>query len=103
MARVSVVNPSAQPLEVSVAATPGGPTIGLGQALPSSTLRVQDVVDQGDRWVFTYRSGACGPWHQSVSGRALARGSWNVVVAPEIVRSSEDGCRYRSPLERDPA
>ncbi len=92
VARVAVVNPSSRPVEVSVAAHRGGATLGLGQAVPHSTLRVDDVVDQGGRWVFTYRSANCGLAHQAVSQRILARSGWHVVIPEEAIAAIESGC-----------
>jgi hypothetical protein len=94
---IDIVNPSTAPIDVTVAAASGGPTLALGQALPHSRLHVDGVLDQGERWVFSYRTATCAPQEQAV-GRNALDGGWTVTVPDRIAGAFSRGCVYRSPL-----
>jgi hypothetical protein len=61
VAHIDIVNRSSTEVEVGVSSPSRDDLLGLAVALPQRTTRVQDVVDQGDEWVFSFGTADCPP------------------------------------------
>jgi len=96
--RVEVVNPSPAAIEVSVAGASRDDVLGLAVALPHRMTRVNDVIDQGDRWVFGFRTASCPRVDVEVSRRSLETAGWRIVIPPGVVASLARECVHRSPV-----
>ncbi|MFN8028599.1 MAG: hypothetical protein U0W40_20265 [Acidimicrobiia bacterium] len=95
---VDLVNGSATGLEVSVSSPDGGDELGLAEALPRRTTRVQDVVDQGDTWVFGVATASCPPVELRVSRARLEADGWRFVVPERVTAALAAGCAYQPPV-----
>lgn len=98
VAHVDIENRSATGLEVSVAPSPGGVELGLTEALPRSTTRVQDVLDQGDQWVFRVATASCPPIDVPVSRARLAQDDWRFVIPDRVAAALASACPYQPPV-----
>jgi hypothetical protein len=78
VARLRVVNPTAYQLNVDVAANPGGPWLDLGTVGRERTKTIEQVLDQGRRWVFRFSYGGVDAGTIAVGRSALATAAWTV-------------------------
>jgi hypothetical protein len=83
--RVTVENPSA--LDVSVSVRPASDASRLILAtVPGSTSAANlDVLDQGDEWIFSFSSGGIDGGTIRMSRDELAADDWRVVVPESVV------------------
>ena len=79
VARVTIRNPHAWNATVDVS-RPGGGAVGLGTAVRGRSARFQEVVDQGDVWVFAFRYGGVDGGSLRVARSELERSRWTVTV-----------------------
>jgi hypothetical protein len=95
---VDIVNRSTSELEVSVAPAGGGGELGLAEALPRTTTRVEDVIDQGDDWVFRISTARCPPIDVPVSRAQLAADGWRFAVPDRVTEALASECVYQPPV-----
>jgi hypothetical protein len=83
--RVTVVNPSKYAVEVEIAdAKRDGWTL-LGTTPPKSSSSVDDVVDQGDTWVFRVHAQGVSGGDFVTSRDQLARSRWRVTIPSAVI------------------
>jgi hypothetical protein len=78
--RVSVLNATPYPVDVSVRSPHDPGEIGLGTAPGRGHVDVREVVDQGDRWVFHFTAGPHEGGTLELSRSQLKREGWRVEV-----------------------
>jgi hypothetical protein len=81
---VAVVNPSVYALEVEVGGAEHHGRVGLGTVQRESTARFEEVVDQGDQWVFRFTSAGEPGGELTVSRQKLEADRWRVRVPQEV-------------------
>jgi hypothetical protein len=84
---VTIVNETEYPAHVEVSDGTGDAWMGLTTVDPQSTMTVEEVIDQGEMWVF--RFDYVGKYHEEVeiSRRELEQGDWTI----EVPSSFEEG------------
>lgn len=82
--RVTVSNPSSGDLEIDVAPVRGGATLDLGHVAPRSSRTIQDVLDQGDTWVFTVSSARARLGTFPVDRDELADNDWTITLPADL-------------------
>jgi hypothetical protein len=88
--RVTVVNDSALDVEIAVAPGPGAAVLDLGPVAPHRSRTVRDVIDQGDRWVFTVDSARGRLGAITVDRDQLVRDGWAVHLRADLPDSRAD-------------
>jgi hypothetical protein len=78
---VTVVNRTKHAIDVDVDPGNGHEWMGLGGVEPRSTIRIDDVIDQGETWVFQMRNGGALVDEITVSRDQLKADGWRVVVS----------------------
>jgi hypothetical protein len=82
--RVTIVNPTVYRMEVEVSRGPGDGWLDLGGISRESRRNVNEVVDQGERWVFRFRHGGADAGQLAVSRAELARDGWRITVPRHV-------------------
>jgi hypothetical protein len=82
--RVTINNPTAYPVEVSVAGASGASGLDLGPVAPQARHTFESVVDQGDRWVVHVTSASDDGGVFVVRRSDLERTNW-VITIPDAV------------------
>ena len=82
--QVTVDNPTLYNLQVDVGAPGDGPVLALGSAPREGSRTFEQVVDQGDRWVFRLSFGADEVGEIVVPRTQLERDGWKVTVPAEV-------------------
>jgi hypothetical protein len=83
--RVTVVNNGSIPVNVEVRASDDGPGLILDTVQPGTRASTLDVVDQGDRWIFSFSSGGVEGGSMEVSRAKLAANGWRLSVPDEVI------------------
>ncbi len=86
--RVEIRNPHRWPVTVEVGDVPGGHALGLGSVEPVEAQTFEEVIDQGDTWVFRF-SYASVEVERSVPRAELARNRWQITVPEEFAARLE--------------
>jgi hypothetical protein len=82
--RVTVVNDSAIPVNVDVRQTAGGARLILDTVQPRGAASTFDVIDQGDRWIFSFSSGGVEGGSVEVSRAKLAANGWRLRIPDDV-------------------
>jgi len=82
ISRVTVVNPTAYDLDVDIASGAGDGWTGLGTVERTGDETFQDVVDQGDTWIFRFSYGGKTAGEVRMTSQDLSRARWRVEVPP---------------------
>jgi hypothetical protein len=85
VSRVSVDNPSAIDVNVSVRPSADGAQLLLATVPPGGQADNRDVLDQGDTWVFSFSSGGVEGGTLRVSRAKLASDDWRVEIPGSVV------------------
>jgi hypothetical protein len=78
--RLRLVNPTVYQLNVEVAASSGGPWLDLGAVDRESTKSVEQVLDEGRRWMFRFSYGGTDAGAVSATRGALEAAAWTLHV-----------------------
>lgn len=89
--RVTVENPSALTVNVSVQPSADGPRLLLTTVSPSGSATTRDVLDQGDEWIFSFSSGGVDGGTLRVSRTTLAADGWRVEIPQSVVARLQSG------------
>jgi hypothetical protein len=89
--RVTVVNGSSLPVNVDVRQTGGGARLLLDTVQPNSRTSTHDVIDQGDRWIFSFSSGGVAGGSVEVSRAKLAADGWRIRIPDDVVARIQAG------------
>jgi hypothetical protein len=89
--RVTVANDSTIPVNVQVRASAGGPSLILDTVQPGSTASTNDVIDQGDRWIFSFSSGGIEGGTYEVTRAKLAADDWRIRVPDDVIAKLRAG------------
>jgi len=89
--RVTVDNPSALEVNVSVRPANDPSRLLLATVPPTTTATNLDVLDQGDDWVFSFSSGGIDGGTLRVSRAKLAADGWRVVVPDSVIQRLQSG------------
>ncbi len=89
--RVTVVNDSRIPLNVSVRGDADAPRLILDTVPAGSSATTLDVIDQGSDWVFAFSSGGVDGGTVAVSRAKLEADGWRLVVPDAVVSRIESG------------
>jgi hypothetical protein len=84
---VTVVNNSDYGVDVAVRESDDEGRLLLGRALPGAATARQDVVDVGDRWIFSFTRAGVEGGEVELSRDQLAQAGWRVTV-PETVAAT---------------
>jgi hypothetical protein len=98
VAHLDIVNNSSTEIEVGVSGPSRDDLLGLAVALPQRTTRVEDVVDQGDEWVFAFATADCPAEEVRVSRQRLAEAGWRIVVPARVIAALVGDCAARPPV-----
>ncbi|MGZ8735162.1 MAG: hypothetical protein ACXW1M_08245 [Acidimicrobiia bacterium] len=79
--RLTVVNPTRMPVEVSVAAPGSDDRLDIGAVAPRSRATFEDVVDMGDDWEMQLVANGRAEVRTTVSRAELIDGSWTFTVS----------------------
>ena len=78
--RVTIVNPTPYQINVEVSGAGRDIGIGLGAVPREQTKTFEDVLDQGDQWIFRFFAAGFNGGEVSVSKEDLLRGQWKLTV-----------------------
>lgn len=84
VARVAISNQTTYQLEVSASASDRGGAQHLGTVPRDSSRQFEEVLDQGDRWVFRFAYGGVTAGDTVVTRAQLERDKWTVSAPPEV-------------------
>lgn len=84
VSRLGVSNVSAYQLEVSVGSPDRPGAQGLGAVQRDGSRQFEEVLDQGDRWIFRFAYGGVPAGEIEVSRADLARSRWTVTAPAEV-------------------
>jgi hypothetical protein len=85
VSRVTINNPSAIAVNVSVQPSRDGARLVLGTVPARGTAATLDVLDQGDDWIFSFSSGGVDGGTVRVSRAKLAADGWRLVVPDDVI------------------
>ena len=91
VARLTMENPSQLDVNVSVQPSPSGSRLVLPTVGANSTATSNDVLDQGDEWLFSFSSGGVDGGTLRVSRAKLAAGDWRVEIPESVVQRLQTG------------
>jgi hypothetical protein len=83
--RVTVTNDSSISVDVDVRPSEGGARLILDTVQPRSSASTSDVLDQGDRWIFSFSSGGVEGGSYAVSRSKLAADGWRIRIPDSVV------------------
>jgi hypothetical protein len=89
--RLTLENPSGLDVNVSVQPSPSSSRLVLPTVGASSTATSNDVLDQGDDWLFSFSSGGVDGGTLRVSRAKLAAGDWRVEIPESVVQRLQTG------------
>lgn len=89
--RVTIDNPSALDINVSVRPADDSSRLILATVPPSTTATNLDVLDQGDDWIFSFSSGGIEGGTLRVSRAKLAADDWRVAIPGAVVQRLQSG------------
>lgn len=98
VAHLDIVNHSSTEVEVGVSGPARDDRLGLAVALPQRTTRVDDVVDQGDEWVFAFGTAGCPAEEVRVSRQRLEEAGWRIAVPEQVLTALAADCAYEPPV-----
>lgn len=84
--RITLENPTPYALDVEVSPAPGAGWTSAGSVRQQSTADVQEVIDQGDVWIFRFDSQGETGGELRLSRAELVASDWRVVVPTEVGR-----------------
>lgn len=84
--RITFENPTPYALDIEVSPRPGAGWTSAGSVRQLSTADVQEVIDQGDMWIFRFDSQGETGGELRLSRAELAASDWRVVVPTEVGR-----------------
>jgi hypothetical protein len=84
--RITFENPTPYALDVEVSPGPGAGWTSAGSVRQLSTADVQEVIDQGEVWIFRFDSQGETGGELRLSRADLAASNWHVVVPTEVGR-----------------
>ncbi len=82
--QVTIVNPTAYQLEVDVGAPGANRVVGLGAIHREGSRTVEEVIDQGDQWVFRFSYGRQAAGELAAPRSQLEQDGWRITVPPEV-------------------
>lgn len=91
VSRVTVENPSALDVNVSVRPSVHGARLLLATVPSHGTATNLDVLDQGDEWVFSFSSGGVDGGVLRVSRAKLAADRWRVEIPRSVIDRLQSG------------
>ncbi|HEU5308606.1 MAG TPA: hypothetical protein VFW97_14865 [Acidimicrobiia bacterium] len=91
VSRLTLENPSGLDVNVSVQPSPSGSRLVLPTVGANSTATSDDVLDQGDEWLFSFSSGGVDGGTLRVSRAKLAAGDWRVEIPESVVQRLQTG------------
>jgi hypothetical protein len=89
--KVTVENPSALEVNVSVRPSSRGARLALTDVLPGSTETTHDVLDQGDDWIFSFSSGGVDGGTVRVPRAKLAADGWRLEIPQSVIDRLQSG------------
>ena len=98
---VTIVNDTPYDVHVDVRG-PGGPVLGLGTVPRGRSISFTTVLDQGDRWSFTFTAGGRDGGTVEVSRDDLEREGWTLAVPATVASRLEGTDLPPSPATRAP-
>jgi len=84
VARVAVTNRSSQQIDVDVTGENRDGWLSVAIARPNGSVSTRDVIDQGDTWIFRFRSGGHEGGELRMSRDQLARAGFTIVVPDRV-------------------
>jgi hypothetical protein len=82
---LGIVNPTVFQVEVDVRAQrEGGLWMPLGGIRSEATRTVEEILDQGPRWVFRFSYGGFEAGEMAVTRSELQRAGWSLTIPPEV-------------------
>lgn len=84
VARITVENPTRYDIDVEVAGVAQGRWLPLGLVLNGGSTTVEEVIDQGERWIFRFHFAGVEGGRHSLERNQLVRDRWRVVIPPQI-------------------
>jgi hypothetical protein len=95
--RVTIVNPTPYDLEVDVAGAGRATGLTLGAVGRDQTKTIEDVVDQGRQWVFTFRHGHDEAGALTIAKEQLAGDHWQVTIPASVADRLAGAGAFPSP------
>jgi hypothetical protein len=87
---VTIVNDTEYPAHVDVADGTGNAWMGLTSVDPESTMTVEEVIDQGEMWVFRFDYVGKYQEEVEVSRRELEQNDWTIDVPSSFEQRLRD-------------
>lgn len=82
--RLTFENPTAYALDIDVSPGTGSGWVSAGSVRQQSTADVNEVIDQGDAWLFRFHSQGASGGELRLSRTELAASGWRVVIPEEV-------------------
>ena len=95
--RLTFENPTDYALDVDVSPGPGGGWTAAGSVAQKSTAVVEEVVDQGDVWLFRFDSQGRSGGELRLTRAQLEDSGWLIAVPPEVGKRLAESGAPRSP------
>jgi len=89
--RVTVENPSALDVNVSVRPPNDTSRLILATVPPTTSATNLDVLDQGDEWIFSFSSGGVDGGTLRLSRAKLAADGWRVEIPESVIQRLQSG------------
>lgn len=94
---VGVINETEYSTDVSVQSSPAGASLELGFVGPRSEREFQQVIDQGESWIFTFDHFGVYAESLTISRDDLERAEWRVDVPESYAETLRDMGQVPSP------
>lgn len=82
--RVSFENPTVYDLDVEVTDRARDGWVGMGTAVGGATTKMEEILDQGDTWIFRFSGQGRDGGELQLTRRQLERDGWKVTIPEEI-------------------
>jgi hypothetical protein len=89
VSRVTIVNKSPYGVDIDVRDRKDAGLLVLGRALPQQDTVRREVLDMGDRWIFSFSRSGVPAGDVEVSRATLAANGWRVTVPDSVVQRLE--------------
>jgi hypothetical protein len=89
VARLTIDNPTVYQVNVEVSGSDGG-WLDLGAVERQGSKTVEEVTDQGSRWLFRFSYGGVGGGEVALARSDLAAGGWHVTIPATVGQRLHD-------------
>ena len=97
--RITVTNPTPFHLEIDATGVGKAHSVTLGAIGREQDKTFDDVIDQGDQWIFRFSSGATAAGEMRIPRSQLEQSDWKLTVSPDVANRLRTAGVPESPRE----